>query len=61
MRKIFLSLLFVGGVAGLAAPAGAEPSDRACNQGTMNAHHRVPHHNPALGMNPAHAHIPHCM
>ena len=61
MRKLFVSLLFVGGLVGLAAPAGAAPSESACNQGTMNAHGRVPHDNPALGMNPAHMHIPHCM
>lgn len=54
MRKLFLSVLFVGGlVAGVASPASAA-SESACNDGTMRAHATVPH------SAPAHAHIPHC-
>jgi hypothetical protein len=54
MRKLVLSLLFVGGLVGaLASPAGAA-SESACNRGTMHAHHVVPHDAPA------HARIPHC-
>ena len=61
MRRALLSILLAGaGVLGLASPAGAAPSPSACNRGTMNAHHVVPHDNAALGTNPAHAHIPHC-
>lgn len=55
MRKLVLSVLFVGGlVGGLVSPAAAAPSENACNRGTMHAHHTVPHDAPA------HAHIPHC-
>ena len=37
-----------------AGVAGAAPSPNACNQGTMNAHAKIPHDSPG------HQHVPHC-
>jgi len=58
MRKIILGLVFAGGLVGaVASPASAAPpAGKACNRGTMRAHHVVPEH-----ATQAHAHIPHCM
>ena len=62
MRRIVLSLAFLGALSGAgAAPAAADPPsvrplpDAACNQGTANAHQSAPPH--SMG----HAHIPHSM
>ena len=56
MRRLIPSLIVAGSLAAIGpAPAAAEVQTlpaAACNQGTMNAHHRVPHGRPA------HGHIP---
>lgn len=58
MGKIVVALTIAGtGVLATASAAGAMPSERACNQGTMRAHATVPY-NPKSA---AHANIPHCM
>jgi hypothetical protein len=62
MRKVAVSLVVLGGSVGIAAlPAAAEPPAvralpaAACNQGTHNAHARIP-------LNaPGHPHVPHEM
>ena len=55
MRRTLLSIVLAGGgLLALASPAAAAPSPKACNHGTMHAHHTVPHGNPA------HGHIPEC-
>ena len=57
MRKALLSILLAGGgVLALASPAGAAPSPRACNAGTMRAHMTAPYNKHSA----AHANIPRC-
>ena len=55
MRKILASALMGAAVLTIAAPAAAQPSERACNQGTARAHATVPH-----TAHQAHANIPSC-
>jgi len=56
MRRLLLlvGLVLATAVAALPAVAGAAPSPNACNQGTMNAHMKMP-----AGV-PGHHHVPHC-
>jgi hypothetical protein len=60
VRKLIAGLVVAGAVlVGAVGPAAAAPfADAAINQGTNNAHTRVPEANPA-GPVKAHEHIPH--
>jgi hypothetical protein len=60
VRKLIAGLAVAGVVmVGAVGPAAAEPfADAAINQGTNNAHSRVPESN-AAGPVKAHEHIPH--
>jgi hypothetical protein len=54
MRRLILSFALEGAASGVGvAPAAAAMlPEAACNQGTMNAHQRAPHHSSG------HQHIP---
>jgi hypothetical protein len=57
MRRLFLFLtvvLALGALPFSGGVAAAAPSPSACNQGTENAHSKIPH-----GV-PGHEHVPEC-